>query len=246
MKKRTGFAIAAIIGVVATVIFTAKDTASAVEKINEVKPQTFTEKVKTAAPCYIRTGVAAAATVGSIMISHHLGTKEIAGAGTFGAVIARRFNKYRQRIRDEDGPDRDEEIYAEVISDDFCMHPPLPQNYSEEHPDKKFLFYDVETKKWFWSTFPKVIEAMYHLNRMFQACWEVTLDQWCEYNGMKLTHIEKLELKKAGWNCSHFLEELGYDFVWIDFYTEYVKRLGKEPYYKIYFSVSPSEEALNY
>ncbi len=243
MRRRrsdTILTLGTVIGLALTVVTTIRGTIKAKEELERKEPQTTLEKIKVVAPCYIGSAVAVAGTLGCIVAKDRIHAKELAGATGLGMAAAKRLTKYRKRIKEEIGDEKEEKIYEEVVEDDFGISPALP--YSPE-PQKKYRFKDGESGVFFYSTIEQVTHAMYHLNRDLQARWEIPYERWFEFLGITVPEKFKEKSKTDGWAYEDFIE-CGYDFVWIDFYTNYVSKPkdGSEPYFELWFSVPPYQD----
>lgn len=238
--KTTILSIGTVIGLALTVVTTIRGTVKAKEELERKEPQTTAEKIKTVAPCYIETALAVAGTLGCIAAKDKIMVKELAGATGLSAMMAKRFSGYRKRMKEEIGDKREQEIYEEVVEHDFGISPYLP--YDPE-PQKLYRFKDGESGVFFHSTIEQVTHAMYHLNRDFQAKWEIPYERWFYFLGIKPPEKFKKKVYEDGWSVNDFIES-GYEFAWIDFYTNYVAhpKDGSEPYFEIWFSVPPYEK----
>lgn len=239
-RKSTVITLGTIVGLALTVVTTIRGTIKAQEELKKKEPQTTIDKVKTVAPCYIGSAIAVTGTILCIVAKDKVHKKELASVTGLSVAAANRYYKYRKRIKEEIGEEREQEIYDEVVEDDFCISPLLP--YSPEKK-RKFRFKDVESGLFFYSDFEKVIHAMYHFNRDFQARQVLPWRKWYYFLGVKPPKRIAHQLDTKGWNTYDFWES-GYEFPWIDFYTNFIAKPkdGSEPYYEIYLSESPYED----
>ena len=223
MLKRnsaTIFTVLAVVGVVATAIFTAKETPKAVELCAKVDDDTdeptIIDYAKATWKCYVPAVAIGTATITCIFASNSINKKQIAAlAGAYG-LVSESYKKYKDAVKETYGDNAHQDILRKIVTDKTENNAPYVNgmaysclDFSQDEDIR--LFYDNYSGEYFESTFSRVLQAEYHLNRNFMLSGAVSLNDFYDFLGLE-------EIKKkvkcgdsVGW--SNFNGEL----YWIDF-----------------------------
>lgn len=202
----TILSVCAMAGVVVTTILAIEATPKAVEMIKEdskknhegdEKAYTKKEAIVSAWKCYIPTFVSAGATICCIASTNILNKKaqeSLTGAYIF---LENSFREYKNKLKELYG----EEVHNSVIdaiakehvNDVYITAPRLFSNYSLDISDSKEkekvrLFYDTNSNRYFETTFARVLEAEYHVNRNYVLRGFVSANEWYDFLG--ISHID--------------------------------------------------------
>ena len=217
--------IAASGGVIITAIFSSKAAPKAKELLKEAEeakgePLTKPEMVKTVAKTYIPTVVSGAATITCIIGGSILDRKRQAALIGAYAVLAESYKKYKNKVIEEYGQETHNHIVESIAADQA-----KPQNVAKsiglchnhsidaEIEEETRLFYDVWSGTYFESTYGKVLQAQYYVNRnMINDGWNyVPVAMWYEALGIEDLVKEKSKLScDVGWMVNDYYQ-------WIDF-----------------------------
>jgi len=118
-NSSTILAVTGVIGTVGTAILAGKASFEAAKDIEyaDPKPETFREKVELVWPRYIPSVFVGTGTVAAIIGSDHIGTKRTAAAVTAYTVAEQTFANYREKVIEQVGVRRDENIRAELAQE---------------------------------------------------------------------------------------------------------------------------------
>jgi len=187
--------IVAAAGVVATFIFTVRDTRKAEEKLEELKEETEEltklEIVKTVAPCYAPSVTVAGATVFFIFGSNYLSRKKQLSILSAYTLAHSKYTRYKDAVKDIYG----EEGHQKVL-DSLAVEKANEVNLSAlsivensvrmvDTNEYTRLFYDTYLNRYFESTLSAVMDAEYHLNRNYILRGYVSVYEWCEFLGIE-------------------------------------------------------------
>lgn len=221
----------------AACLYSAKGTTKAEELKERERPGTASEKLSIYVRSYWPAGAclfgSATLSVLSNKASENILASVIAAAG----IAESRFNSYRQVVREKYGKEKEQELYMEVVDDDWGITPPLPSK--TEDYDNHEVFYDAYSERYFVSSVEKVQQAMYHLNRNFAMRGYAFLNEYYDMLG-----IEKIpEGDSVGWEAGDLMD--GGLNPWIDFYADVKKADENAPKHTcIIFDVDPTVEAI--
>lgn len=121
-------------------------------------------------------------------------------------LLEKNFNRYRRKLIEMDGIEKDEEIISE-----------LTRTYSDCHttdintPDVKRLFRDPITGIEFEAYERFIMDAEYHLNRNFILRGSININEYLDFLNLPRRGFE--EDDDTGWEISD-------GYCWIDFYHE--------------------------
>lgn len=212
------------VGVVATVIMAVRATPKALERIEDAKETknlkngedlTRMETIAACWQCYIPATATGIATIGCILGANILNRRQQAALTSAYALLNRTYQDYRKSVKNAFG----EEGHKRVL-DDMAV-----ERVSENHtiytqgafesttldfyvPEEEHLFYDIYSDRQFASTIGKVLQAEYHLNRMFALNGSVSLNDLYNYLG--------LEPVKDGDDIGWWVDDND-EIYWVDF-----------------------------
>lgn len=204
-------------GVVITAVTTAKAALKADTLIKEAKNKkseelTAPEVFKTAAPVYIAPAVMGVLTIGCIFGANVLNKRQQAMLASAYAVVHRAYGDYKNKVKEVYGEEAHKEILRKIAAEKSCGTPIYASTFSKnccldfDDSEEERLFYDSFSERYFQSTFSKVLQAEYHLNRNFSLGCEVCLNDYYEFLGLDTTDAGRV----LGWNMDCGIQ-------WIDF-----------------------------
>ena len=208
-------------GVIATSVLTARATVKALDRIEREKwvrqdqRQCMDELSKGEITglvwkCYVPAFLVGSATISCIFGANILNKKQQASMISLYTMLDQSYKQYVKAAKEVYGEDADTKIKAQVANDMYLSY----NGMSVYSPDldtasEKVLFYDYQSSRYFESTVAGVINAEYHLNRMWALKGEMSINDFYEYLG-----IPKIE----GWDNLGWADEFAESgFMWIDF-----------------------------
>ena len=220
----TILSILGVVGVVTTAVLAVKATPKALEHIEDAKEAksrengedlTRMETIAACWRCYIPATATGIATVGCILGANVLNRRQQASLASAYALLNRTYQDYRKSVKNVFG----EEGHKRVLQDMAVERVP------EEHtiytqgtfssttldfcvPEEEHLFYDIYSNRQFASTIGKVLQAEYHLNRMFALNGSVSLNDL--YNYLELEPV------KDGDDIGWWVDDND-EIYWVDF-----------------------------
>ena len=229
------------IGACTGVVLTALAASYGGLKVHEVLQNKELDKkaaFKASAKYYIPTLIAASATMACIIANQKINRAEIASIISASGLSAGLITKYREAIKEKYGEEGLDEINQIISkSEPVNMYAPgfISLNKGLPVNGEVVLFHDQYTDKWFESTIPQVLQAEYHLNRMFTMNAEgASLADWLEYLGLENDIPNSDKLCWCGW-----IEDGVY---WLDFDHTKVNKEGGGYYYEIMMVFPPEVE----
>lgn len=199
-------------GVVLTAVLAAKATPKAIELLEQAEEEkedklTTTEVIINAAPAYVPTIIAGAATITCIFGANILNKRQQAAITSAYALLDNSYKQYKNKVDELYGADAGRRVRGEIAKD----------NYVEEEVDTddgKMLFYDFFSDRYFTSTLATVQQAEYRINRHLAMRDYAYLNEFYEELG-----IEPIESGfKLGWSVGMCYEVYWQN--WIDFTHE--------------------------
>lgn len=213
--------IVATAGIAATAILTAKATPKAMTLLDKAKEEkgeelTATEKVVKAAPAYIPAAVTGVMTAACIFGANVLSIKQQASIASAYGILHANHGKYVEKVKELFGIKTHEQVMeaiaVEKADEKNTIYAPGIFGGSTslgtgEIKEEKRLFYDAFSQRYFESTYGRVLDAEYNLNRNFALGADVTLNDFYLFLG-----IDKIDGgDDIGW--ADYNGEIG----WIDF-----------------------------
>lgn len=188
------------VGVVATAILAIKATPKALEQIEAAeevknledgKKLTQIETIRVSWRYYIPAAATGIATIGCIFGANILNKRQQASLVSAYAVLHKSYQDYKRSVKNvfgEEGHKRVlDDMTVERVSEDHTIY---VQGAFESTtldfgvPEEEHLFYDAYSDRQFTSTIGKVLQAEYHLNRMFTTNGGMTLNGFYSYLGL--------------------------------------------------------------
>jgi hypothetical protein len=228
----TFLSFAAVAGLVATAVTAVKATPKALILIREdsIKNHegdpyaaTNVEKFKSAWKCYIPAAAIGLSTVLCIFSIDVISKRQQAALVGAYSLISDAYTRYRNKVADIYGPEENDKILASIAVEktkdvDLCAQT-LFGSFSVDFEDDVEMHYFVDSfsGRCFESTFSKVLQAEYHLNRNFVQGFCATLNDFYTFLGLDTTDYGDA----VGW----FAED---GLFWIDF-SHHKVELDGEP-----------------
>jgi hypothetical protein len=208
--KRNGSTILTCLGAagtIATAVTAVKATPKALEAIKyaeEEKGEKLTklEIVNVAGPAYIPTVLTATATVACIFGANVLNTRKQAALISAYTLLDNSYKEYKNKVKELYGEDADKNVRAELAKDKY---------EKTEVSDRKQLFYDEYSGRYFESTIEAVLIAEYDLNRMIAIDYGVFLNEFYELLGIDTVDYGDY----MGWSVYELCETQWHS--WIEF-----------------------------
>lgn len=211
------------VGVVATVVLAVKATPKALEAIQEDSRKnhdgdpcaaTKLETIKSGWKFYIPAALTGTASLACIFGANILNRKQQASLASAYALLNHSYNDYRGKLRELYGQEAHDKIIeslaAEKVDENHVIRVPGLVSTSslefEDSNEEERLFYDNFSGRYFTSTFSKVLQAEYHLNRNFCLGGEVYLNEF--YKLLGISGVE--EGDAVGWFATD-------EMLWLDF-----------------------------
>lgn len=233
-NKSLIFSVLGIVGVGAVAFFSSKSALRYEKYSREENPEKTSEKAKLFAKAYWPTGIAMGGTIFCIVFAQKINAKRIAMLAGTAAFLQQKYKKYREKVIEEIGPEKEQEIQTEIAKEGLLMYPALPQNEASN----EVLFYDTFSGAFFRATVDRVKDAMYHINRMFQLKGDVSMAEFYEYIGIDPNDIANLEASSFGFDTFEFSDS-GL-IPWIDFSIGEGVTDNGEKYQIIYYDWEPT------
>lgn len=212
----------AAVGVIGTAVLAIRGTIKAQELVQAATDEkgeelAKLEVVKAAAPAYIPTALASISTISCVVGANTLNKRQQATMASAYAMLSQTYQRYRNAASTVYGEDADSKIQAEMAKDVYISADGISILSSElEEKSEKILFYDTNSQRYFTSSVPAVLNAMYHLNRNIVLRGDATVNEFFEFLGLDgIAGGNDL-----GWE-SDLMLEVGY--LWLDFENTYTK-----------------------
>lgn len=240
ISKSTIFTIGACAGVVLTALAASYGGL----KVHEVLQSGEKDKkavFKASAKYYIPAIISASATIACIITAQKLNKAEIASIISASGLSAGLIVKYREAVKakyGEEGLAEVQELIAEE-STPVILYSPNDTLLAKGLPSygELITFFDEFTGKWFESTIPAVLQAEYHLNRMYAMNPDgVSVSDWLSYLGLNDDISDSGSICWDKTECSKLS--------WLDFDHTKVNKEGGGYYYIISMSYPPEVEVI--
>lgn len=213
MKRTFLLSVGAAVGVIFTGITAGKAALKANEILKDKEELSKEEELKLTWKCYIPPVTIGAAAIACIFASHHLDAKHIAALSGAATLATQKYKEYVAKVKDICGEDTHEQILKELAAEKsknihiaaqgLCSNYDINFEDAEEEPT---LFYLTCSDTYFTSTFSKVLQAEYHINRNFVLGMNPSINDIHDFFG--------LEHKEGGDNLGWTYSD---GYYWIDF-----------------------------
>jgi hypothetical protein len=193
--------------VIATAVMSAKATEKAI-RLREKQREDLTklEQVKLLTPVYIPTIVMGSLTISCIFGANVLNKRQQASLMSAYGLLDQSFKDYRKKLIELHGEEADREVRDALVREHCDFH-----YIGVDSPDAKLVWYDEISGRTFEAYEREVMDAEYHINRIFAMRGYVCLNEFYEFLGLDMTDYGDT----VGWDCCDMFEE--YEFAWIDF-----------------------------
>ena len=234
------------VGVVATAVLSAKAARKAERLVKEKETEkgedlTRLEKIATTASAYIPAIVAGSLTVACVVEANLLGRRQQIAIASAYAATRDKFDKYRAKLKDIYGDEAHRKIMDELSVENSenakIEAAGLVRNSSLDFHENEELriFYDTYADRYFESTFSRVLQAEYHLNRNFVLSGGAPLNEWFVFLGLS----KRDNGDAIGWSMAE-----GYE--WIDFDHHKITLKDGSPCFVIDIPFEPKEGFLDW
>ena len=232
-KSPTILSCLAAVGVFSTAFLTVKATIKAVKKVDKLEEPTKKDIFKAVWKDFLPAAASGIGTVicifGSDRINKH--QKELVASAH--AMIYSQFIGYSKAVKERFGMETHQQLLSDMVANiedaryvDIYADGLLSSNtMSFEDDNEVHLFYDMMSKRYFKSTFAKVLLAEYHLNRNYCLGGTIDENQFYEFLGIDPADIGN----DIGWDMSNGV-------YWIDF--EHTKNTTDDQTLE-YYIISP-------
>lgn len=207
-------------GVIATTVTAVKATPKALYLLENARVEkgenlTKLETVKVAAPVYIPSILIGASTIACIFGANALSKRQQASLMSAYALLNNSYKEYKNKVKDILGEEAALNIETEIAKDNYVEATPINE--------RKELFYDAYSKRYFEATIYEIQEAEYKLNRDFITRDYAMLNEWYKYIGLE----ELSAYNDVGWSTGMVFDY--YWENWIDFgHTTFTTDDGRE------------------
>lgn len=188
------------LGVVATTALAIKATPKALERIQDAEEAkvaenseklTRMETIVACWQCYIPATATGIATIGCILGANVLNRRQQASLATAYALLNRTYQDYTRSVKNVFGEEGHRKILQDMtierVSEDHTIYTQGAFRSTTLDfcvPEEEHLFYDVYSDRQFASTIGKVLQAEYHLNRMFALNGNASLNDFYQFLGL--------------------------------------------------------------
>lgn len=202
----------AIVGVIVTTGFAIADTVKAVKKVEEKKPETKTDLVKTAAPCYIRTGVSLAFTVACNLGVKHEYTKQISNLASTLVLSETARKEYEEATKEVVGEEKEQEIRDKIAEKQLKNSPYTGQIDRRIHVEEgaEVRCYEPITRQYFLSNQALIMQSVNRLNAQMIGDMYISFEEWLDSIGLPFNSLEFFDdrdvYEDLGWNIDNLID----------------------------------------
>ena len=205
-------------------------------KANE-RPRNKKEEAKLYVRSFWPAAIFFAGSTACSIFSHKMSADKIAGLIAAAVATEERFRSYRSMVREEVGEEKEKDIYAKVVDENWNCMPDFP--HKVEDYDDHSVFYDEYSERYFVSSVEKVQQAIYHLNRTLTKRGWVILNEF--YEMLDIGDIPKGD--EQGWSDCDFLDNYGMA-PWIDIYSTVKENEDGTKYFVLSYDIEPTVLAI--
>ena len=194
-----------VCSLIGSTIMAVKSTPKANRILEEKKDSTKIEKLKSVAPCYASSALLACAGTASIICSRNITKNRFTAMATAYTVTSSTLRSFKKNLEEVVEPEKVKIIKSKVANDNLKESKnDIPINNDE---DKKPLFFDSTSGRYFRSTINDIDRAVNELNKQMMNDMCIRLNDF--YNEIGLDRIKIGE--DLGWNIDKGLIEVRYD-----------------------------------
>lgn len=218
-------------GVIVTSVMAIKATPKAIRLLEDAEKEkneslTKIEVVKTTVPVYILTIITGVSTIACIFGANILNKSQQVALMSAYALLDNSYKEYRKKVKELYGADTSKEVCKELVKEKYIKN-------NIQVDDRKELFYDELSGRYFESTIENVLKAEYELNRNLVNNSYVCLNQFYDFLNIPLTEYGN----ELGW-CIDEMFKMHLSS-WIDFRHEKVTMDDGLECTIIYIQLSP-------
>lgn len=188
-------------GVVVTAVLASKASFEAAKDLEEADPQpeTTMEKAKIIWPRYIPAGVSGTVTVVSIIGSNRIGNKKTAAAMTAYSLAERAFGEYREKVAEQFGERKEQNVRDEIAKDVIKNYPPSKEVIIAG--SGHVLCCELMTRRYFMSDMETLRRAQNDVNMNVVNSLYATLSEFYHLVGLSQTsHSDEI-----GWDSDKLM-----------------------------------------
>ena len=193
-----------VCSLIGSTIMAVKSTPKANHILEEKKDSTKMEKLKAVAPCYTSSALLACAGTASIICSRNITKNRFTAMATAYTVTSSTLRSFKKNLEEVVEPEKVKIIKSKVAKDNLKESKnDIPVNDG----DKKPLFFDSTSGRFFRSTINDIDRVVNELNKQMMNDMSIRLNDF--YNEIGLDRIKIGE--DLGWNIDKGLIEVRYD-----------------------------------
>ena len=193
-----------VCSLIGSTIMAVKSTPKANRILEEKKDSTKIEKLKAVAPCYTSSALLACAGTVSIICSRNITKNRFTAMATAYTVTSSTLRSFKKNLEEVVEPEKVKIIKSKVAKDNLKESKnDIPVNDG----DKKPLFFDSTSGRFFRSTINDIDRVVNELNKQMMNDMSIRLNDF--YNEIGLDRIKIGE--DLGWNIDKGLIEVRYD-----------------------------------
>lgn len=196
------------------------------------------ETAKKLIPVFVPTAIAVATTIGCVLYSDISNRKMQTALTAAYATSVKALQDYKKQVVTVCGEEQAEQIDRNIEKEHYISQLAETDLKSGHSTADEMLFYDSESKRYFWKTMEEVLIAEYELNRLFAGLGIVSLNDW--YHILEIDDIDYGDA--VGWEA--YIGEINYGYKWIDFTHKTVESDDPDipPYCVISFDFPPHSD----
>lgn len=176
----TILSVASSIGTIAAVVLCGEATVKAVRLVDEKKPESAIETVKTVAPEYIPTVAATALSIACGFKSNDISKKKTAALTTLLNLSENMAKDYRSKVIETIGEKKEREIRDEVAKERAEKQANQLTAMTTTNHEGESLFFDAYSGRYFWSTHEKIMKAFNDVNYKILGSYYASLNDYYE------------------------------------------------------------------
>ena len=188
------------VGVIATSVMAVKATPKALALLENAKTEkgeklTKTEKIKVVGPAYIPAVIMGISTIVCIFGVNALNRRQQAALISAYTLLDNSYKDYKKKLKHLYGKDSVDKIEEKIVKDEYNEKPCLVKN-------RKELFYDNFSQRYFEASTEKVLYAEHALNRRIAYAHGAYLNEFYELLGLEPMDYGEF----LGWFCDEICD----------------------------------------